>query len=74
MYQQQNEKFEARGADEDEEPLVVVPTERLQKLKHSEKLRPFLSHSKLRKIIRQIDSAKNRKLSLKKLTETDEDF
>ena len=45
---------------QDEEPLIVVPAERLQKIKYSEKLRPFLSHSKLRKVIRQIDSSKNR--------------
>ena len=53
--------------DEDielEEDEVVVENFRLERAKNSQKLRPYLSHSKLRKIIRQIDSNRDRKKAL----------
>jgi hypothetical protein len=40
----------------------------------SQKLKSYLSHSKLKVIIRQINSSKHRKKSLQRMMENDTDF
>ena len=40
------------ASDELEEEDVIVDVQRLEKARHSAKLKPYLSHSKLQKIIR----------------------
>ena len=57
---------------EDEE--VIVDVSRLEKAKNSAKIKRYLSHSKLQKIIRQIDSNRNRKKALLKQIDMDSDF
>ena len=52
----------------------MVENFRLQRAKNSQKLRPYLSHSKLRKIIQQIDSSRDKKKSLWKQIDFDADF
>ena len=47
---------------------------RLEKAAKSKKLRPYLSHSKLRKIIRLIDSNRDKKKALWKQIDFDADF
>ena len=64
----------AEDIDLEEDDDVVVDPWRLEKARHSVKLKPYLSHSKLKKIIRQIDSNRNRKKSLWRQIDFDADF
>jgi hypothetical protein len=59
-----------------DETDVIVPEWRLKKLTESLRLRPFLSHSKLRGIIREIDGAVShrKKAMLRKRMKNDVDF
>ena len=51
-----------------------MPQARLEQVRTSAKLRPFLSHSKLRKLIREIDAHQNRKQRLWQQLAVDRDF
>ena len=51
-----------------------MPQHKLKQAAASDKLRPFLSHSKLRAIIKQIDSSRYRKKSYWRQVERDTDF
>ena len=46
--------------EDDEEIEYRVPHDKLERVRTSEKLRPFLGHSKLRKVIREIMGSRNR--------------
>ena len=54
--------------------MAPVPHEKLEAVRKSEKLRPYLSHSKLKKLIREIHSNGNQKKRLWAQLEKDSDF
>ena len=59
---------------EEEEIDFIVPDEKFEIVKNSNKLKPMLTNSKLRKVIREIDSSRNRTRRLWQQLETDPDF
>jgi len=64
---EQAEHKESRKNERDlvlEDDDTIVPDELLGILGKSEKLRPFLSHSKLREVIKRIDGSRNRQEAL----------
>ena len=50
---------------------VMVPESKLKSLTTSETLKPFLEHSKLKEVIKNIYGAKNRKKALQKRMQND---
>ena len=59
---------------EPEEIEHIVPQEKLENVRTSATLRPYLSHSKLRKVIREIGTSRNKNRRLQQQLELDSDF
>ena len=60
--------------EEEEEMGMKVPQEKLEKVRKSDKLRPFLTNQKLRELIREINGNRNRKKRLWRQLDSDREF
>ena len=60
--------------EEEEEMEMKVPQEKLEKVRKSDKLRPFLTNQKLRELIREINGNRNRKKRLWRQLDSDREF
>ncbi len=53
---------------------VIVPEHRILRAIENVKIKKYLSHSKLKRVIRDIDGARHKKKQLWKRTQNDRDF
>ena len=68
-------KFEERKNDLIiEEDDIIVPESRIQRALQCDKLKGYLSHSKLKEFIRSIDGSTKKKKALWKIMKNDGDF
>ena len=71
----ENSRNLEQDAADEEEIEFRVPHEKLDKVKNSQNLKPYLTNSKLRQLIREIDSSgSGRKKRLWRQLENDRDF